>query len=85
MSNWPDAQLVPRLDAQLPVEAVVTQRLPCTLAGLNQPERDGIQLRGHPASLAIGIGKSIFHLTGASPFLEGKYNRLANRPNRLAE
>jgi hypothetical protein len=54
------------------------------LAGLNQPERDGIQLRGHPASLAIGIGKSIFHLTGASPFLEGKYNRLANRPNRLA-
>jgi hypothetical protein len=54
------------------------------LAGLNQPERDGIQLRGHPVSLAIGIGKSIFHLNGASPFLVGKYTRVRASADALS-
>jgi hypothetical protein len=74
------------------VKAVVTQRLPGTLAGLNQPERDGIQLRGRPASLATGIGKSIFHLNGASPFFGVNTTGLPRRrpsatevPRRVAE
>jgi hypothetical protein len=70
VSNRSHLQLSPRLGAQLAAEAVVAQRLPSTLTGLNQPQWNGIQLRRHPAALAADIGKPIFlHLQGSSSFV----------------